>query len=232
MAARVTSGRTGGKHSAVFWRCRFFADCIVQAASTGTPLRGLPSPREHIPVTVSARGQLTPGAGGFFLSPRCSGCTAGWVLRDSRHPIVSGRLGTGARGCARGSCRIAQVGRHRAIGSTRCARRNGEAGLAEGKTSSGETRHDPSVTGEGGGSVKPRRGDLSMEASRIEETGVPSRGLSGNRSRPDQLEGGPPGSQQGWRGDEMLTGADTLLPAEQYDAGLRRVAYPSRADSA
>lgn len=71
-----------------------------------------------------------------------------------------------------------------------------------------------------------------MEASRIEETGVPSRGLSGNRSRPNQLESGSPGSQQGWRGDEMLTGAEALLPAEQHAVGFRKVACPSRADSA
>lgn len=71
-----------------------------------------------------------------------------------------------------------------------------------------------------------------MEASRVEETEVPSRGLSGNRPRPDQLESDPPGTQQGWRGDEVLTGADALRSAEQNAVESCKVASPSRADSA
>lgn len=231
MAARVTSGRTGGKHSVVLavqlLRGLYRSGSLDRDAAAG--------------VTQSSRARSgdsgcawTAEAGGWrvFLSPRRGGCTAERVLRGSHHSIVSGRLGTGARGCARGSCRIAQVARHRAIGCTRCAKRDEEADLAEGKTSSGETRREPNATGEGGGSEKPRRGDLSMEASRIEDTGVPSRGLLGNRSRPSQHESAPPGSQQGRRGDEVLTGADALLPAEQHAAGDRKVAIPSRADSA
>lgn len=72
-----------------------------------------------------------------------------------------------------------------------------------------------------------------MEASRFEETRVSSRGLSRNRARPDLFESGPPGSKQNWRGDEVLAGADALLPAEEYAArGDNKVAYLSRADSA
>lgn len=71
-----------------------------------------------------------------------------------------------------------------------------------------------------------------MEASRVEETGVPSRGLSENRPRPSQLESGPPGTQQGRGGDGMLTGADTLRSAEQDAVESGKVACPSRAVSA
>jgi len=57
-----------------------------------------------------------------------------------------------------------------------------------------------------------------MEASRFEEARVSSRGLPRNRARPDLFESGPPGSKQNGRGDGMQTGAEALLPAEQYGA--------------
>jgi len=66
-----------------------------------------------------------------------------------------------------------------------------------------------------------------MEASRIEEPEVPSRGLSRKRPRPTWSESGPPGSKQDWGGDEMLSGADALLLAEQ-NAAQEGTRWPAR----
>lgn len=131
---RVTSCRAGGKHSAA----------LVMQLLRGLHRTGSLDRNAAAGTTQPSRARSgdsecawTAEAGGWQvrLPPRCGG-SHGWaVLRDARHPIVSGRLGTGARGCARGSCRFAKVDRDRAVGCTRCARRSDEASLAEGKTS-------------------------------------------------------------------------------------------------
>jgi hypothetical protein len=69
-----------------------------------------------------------------------------------------------------------------------------------------------------------------MEAPWIEEAKVPSRGLSTSRSRPNLLESAPPGAMEGGRGDGVLTGAETLRPAEQ-DAAGNQVRWPTRRGS-
>jgi hypothetical protein len=84
--------RTGGRHSAVL-AVSFFADDSVQAASIGTPLRGRPSPREHVPVTMGARGQPMPGDVGRKPDTSVrwvarlggsSGVRATWSSRDGK----------------------------------------------------------------------------------------------------------------------------------------------------
>lgn len=69
MAARVMSGRAGGRHP-VTLAASFFADGTVQVALIGTPLRGTPNPREHVPMTVGARGQPSRGIRGESCVPR------------------------------------------------------------------------------------------------------------------------------------------------------------------
>jgi len=69
-----------------------------------------------------------------------------------------------------------------------------------------------------------------MEAPWTKEAEVPSRGLSTNWSRPNRLESVPPGAIESGQGDGVLTGADTLRPAEDNAAG-NQVRWPTRRGS-
>lgn len=69
-----------------------------------------------------------------------------------------------------------------------------------------------------------------MDAPWIAEAKVPSRGLSTKRSRPNRLKSVPPGARESGRGDGVLTGADTLHPAEDNAAG-NQVRWPTRRGS-
>lgn len=61
-----------------FWRCGSSRTVSYREPRSARRCGGEPSPREHVPVTVGARGQLRRGMSGESPTPRCGG-SHGWA---------------------------------------------------------------------------------------------------------------------------------------------------------